>query len=270
MMRPWCAARVLLVAYASGSRELQIALPAAAELRRQRYDKGAIHMTVRVLGLNASPRKGSNSGILVTKSLERLAEIYDDAEFEVINLRDLDIIACADCDSCGKKKDTGEFVPCISAGKDDVQMVLDKMVEADGICIATPVYFGLPSDLFSKFVMRTRVLRHQDFRLANTPVGVMATAARRSGGAETTILATWLPLIRNGCLVVGNGDATCQFGAYGWAGGRGHILSDEWGMEQGFQTAERVYTVAKVVKAGVGALNYESPMRFSYSSGVRP
>ena len=63
----------------------------------------------------------------------------------------------------------------------------------------------------------------------------MAIAGRRSGGAETTIMATWLPFIRNGCLMVGNGDTTSQFGAYGWAGPRGHILTDEWGMEQGFQ-----------------------------------
>jgi multimeric flavodoxin WrbA len=225
-------------------------------------------MTVRVLGLNASPREGSNSGILVSKSLERLGETYDDVEFDIVTLKDEDITACQYCDICGKKK-TGEYVPCVRAGKDGVQAILDKMVAADGLLVATPVYFGLPSDLFVKFVMRTRVLRHQDFRLANRPVGVMAIAARRSGGAETTIMATWLPFIRNGCLIVGNGDATCQFGAYGWAGGRGHILSDEWGLEQGFQTAERVYTVAKVVKAGTAALDYKSAMKFSYSSGVR-
>jgi len=226
-------------------------------------------MAVRVLGLNASPREGSNSGILIAKSFERLAETYDDVECEIVTLKDEDITACQYCDVCGKKK-TGEFVPCVRAEKDGVQAILDKMVAADGICIATPVYFGLPSDLFITFVMRTRVLRHQDFKLANRPLGVMAIAARRSGGAETTILATWLPFIRNGCLIVGNGDATCQFGAYGWAGGRGHILSDEWGLEQGFQTAERVYTVAKVVKAGVEAIDFASPMRFSYTSGVRP
>jgi multimeric flavodoxin WrbA len=176
---------------------------------------------------------------------------------------------CQYCDVCGKTKD-GRFVPCIMAKKDDVQSVLDAMLAADGLVVATPVYFGLPSDLFSKFIMRTRVLRHQDFRLANRPVGIMAIAARRSGGAETAILSTWLPFIRNGCLVVGNGDSTCQFGAYGWAGARGHILSDEWGMEQGFQVAERVFTVAKVVRAGVRALNFESPMTFSYGAGTRP
>ena len=226
-------------------------------------------MTVRLLGLDCSPREQSNSGLLVTRSLERLVETYpDEVETEVVHLRERHIESCRYCDVCGKTKD-GRFVPCIQARKDEVQAVLDAMVAADGIVVATPVYFGLPSDLFTTFVMRTRVLRHQDFKLANTVTGVMAIAARRSGGAETTILSAWLPLIRNGCLIVGNGDATSQFGAYGWAGPRGHILSDEWGMEQGFQVADRVFTVAKLIKAGTDALGFSNPMTFSYSSGTR-
>jgi multimeric flavodoxin WrbA len=225
---------------------------------------------VRLLGLDCSPREGSNSGLLVTRSLELLEKTYPgELVSEVVHLRDHHLETCQYCDACGKTK-SGQFVPCIMAKKDDVQSLLDAMVAADGLLVATPVYFGLPSDLFSKFIMRTRVLRHQDFRLANRPVGVMATAARRSGGAETAIMSTWLPFIRNGCLVVGNGDSTCQFGAYGWAGARGHILSDEWGMQQGFQVAERVFTVAKLVAAGVQALGYENPMTFSYSAGTRP
>jgi multimeric flavodoxin WrbA len=154
--------------------------------------------------------------------------------------------------------------------EDDAQSVLDAMVAADGLLVATPVYFGLPSDLFSRFIMRTRPLRHQDFRLANRPVGVMATAARRSGGNETAILAAWLPFVRNGCLVVGNGDGTCQFGAYGWAGARGDILGDEWGLEQARQTAERVYSIARLIKAGAEATGFSSPMKFSYTAGTRP
>ena len=46
-----------------------------------------------------------------------------------------------------------------------------------------------------------------------------------------------------------------------------HILSDEWGMEQGFQTAERVFTLARVFKAGVEATGFVNPMKFSYTSG---
>jgi multimeric flavodoxin WrbA len=226
-------------------------------------------MTTRLLGLDCSPRDGSNSGLLLDESFKRLDAAYRGAvEHEVVHLRDLQVEPCKACNICGKAKD-GRFIPCVRVAEDDVQVLLDKMVAADGLLVATPVYFGLPSDLFVKFIMRTRVLRHQDFKLANRPVGVMATAARRSGGAETTIIATWLPFVRNGCLVVGNGDGTCQFGAYGWAGARGHILSDDWGLEQGFQTAERVFTLARVFKAGAEATGFVNPMKFSYLSGIR-
>ncbi len=227
-------------------------------------------MTIKLLGLGCSPRDNSNSAALIQESFKRLLERYPgEVECEFIDLRDLHINACIDCDVCGKRKTDGTFVPCVQAGKDDVQAVLDKMVAAHGLVLATPVYFGLPSDLFSKFIMRTRVLRHQDFKLANTVAGVMAVAGRRSGGAETTIIACWLPLLRNGCLIVGNGDATCQYGAMGWAGGRGQILSDEWGLEQGFQVAERVFLVARLVQAGAQALSFQSPMKFDYKAGTR-
>jgi len=226
-------------------------------------------MTIRLLGLNFSPRSGSNSGLLLRRSLERLSEAYPgEVEHEVVDLRDLQVLPCKACDVCGKTKD-GRYIDCVRVHEDDVQGVLDAMVAADGLLIGTPVYFGLPSDLFSRFIMRTRPLRHQDFRLANRPAGVMAIAGRRSGGAETTIMAVWLPLIRNGCLIVGNGDATCQYGAMGWAGKRGDILTDEWGMEQGFQVAERVFTVARLIKTGSDALGYVNLMRFSYESGMR-
>ena len=226
-------------------------------------------MTVRLLGLNCSPRDNSNSNIMLETAFEKLDATYPgEAEHEIVSLRDLAIEPCKACNVCGKTKD-GRFIPCVRVDEDDVQMVLDKMVAADGLLVATPVYFGLPTDLFSRFIMRTRPLRHQDFKLANRPVGVMATAGRRSGGAETAIIATWLPFVRNGCLVVGNGDGTSQFGAYGWAGGRGHVRSDEWGLEQAFQTAERVFTLAKVFKAGVEATGFENPMKFSYSAGTR-
>ena len=228
-------------------------------------------MVVRILGIDCSPRDNSNSALLLEEGFTALHEAHPgEVETEVIHLRDLHIEPCKACNVCGKTKDGAKYIPCVRAEEDDAQMVLDKMIAADGICIGTPVYFGLPSDVFSRFIMRTRPLRHQDFRLANRPVGVMATAARRSGGAETAILATWLPFVRNGCLVVGNGDGTCQFGAYGWAGGRGDVANDEWGVKQARQTADRVFTIARLVKAGSESLGYANHLTFSYSDGTRP
>lgn len=223
---------------------------------------------IRILGIDCSPRKNSNSGALLQKSFETAgAKLSGELEYEVIHLRDYQFDHCRACGVCGKKKESEEFMPCVQ--HDQMTEILEKMCAADGIAVATPVYFGMPSDLFSKFIMRTRVLRHQNFRLANKPVGIMAIAGRRSGGAETTIVSAWLPFIRHGCLIVGNGDATCQFGTMGWAGAPGHILSDEWGLEQGEQTVRRIHEVAALIQAGTAQLHHVSPMKFSYSSGNR-
>lgn len=227
-------------------------------------------MKIKVIGLDCSPRTNSNSYALLEHSMKSAKEKYGDTfEYKIISLRDNNIKACAACASCGKNKETCEYMDCIWEGKDDAQYIYNELIDADGIAVATPVYFGMPSDLFSKFIMRSRLYRHQDFQLANKPVGVMAIAGRRSGGAETAIMQTWLPFLRNGCLPVGNGDATCQYGAMAWAGPKGHVMSDEWGLEQGCQTIERIVEVAKLLKAGTEALNYTHPMKFSGTSGKR-
>jgi multimeric flavodoxin WrbA len=225
-------------------------------------------MKIKLLGLNCSPRENSNSGVILEASLSDLKKKYDkELEYEIVNLKDYKINHCLACDVCGKTKNTGKFIPCVQ--DDETGIVLEKMLKADGFLVATPVYFGLASDLFSKFIMRLRVVRHQDFALTNKVVAIIAIAARRSGGAETTITSSWLPFIRNGCLIVGNGDKTCQFGTMGWAGARGHILTDEWGVKQANSTAERAFHVAKLVKAGTEILNYSNYMRFCYKSGTR-
>lgn len=226
-------------------------------------------MKIRLIGLNCSPRDSSNSGKILEIALQELRDKYKTAvEYKIIHLKDHKIEHCLACDECGKTKDTGEYIPCVIT--DEVPLIIDEMKASDGFLVATPVYFGLASDLFSKFMVRLRVPRHQDFALANRSVAIIAIAGRRSGGAETAITSTWLPFIRNGCLIVGNGDKTCQFGAMGWAGGRGQILTDEWGLEQAKDTAERVFQVARLVKGGIQALKNKDSMKFSYKSGTRP
>jgi len=95
-------------------------------------------VSVRLLGIDFSPREGSNSGLLLEASFERLAGARgDEVVHEVIHLRDLHLETCQYCDVCGKTK-SGQFVPCIMAKKDDVQSVLDAMVAADGTPLGSP------------------------------------------------------------------------------------------------------------------------------------
>ena len=63
-------------------------------------------MTVRLLGLNCSPRENNNSGIMLASAFERLDATYPgECEHEVVNLRELHVEACKACNVCGKKKD---------------------------------------------------------------------------------------------------------------------------------------------------------------------
>ena len=50
---------------------------------------------------------------------------------------------------------------------------------------------------------------------------------------------------------------------------RGHIKSDEWGLEQANQTVERIYEIAKLIKAGTDAVGPQNTMEFCYKSGLR-
>lgn len=89
-------------------------------------------MKRKVLILSSSPRKGGNSDTLCDEFLRGAVEAGNDAE--KIFLRDKIIHYCTGCSTCslhGK--------PCPQ--KDDAAEVIDKMLVADVIVMATPVYF---------------------------------------------------------------------------------------------------------------------------------
>lgn len=89
-------------------------------------------MAKNVLVLSASPRKNGNSDLLCDQFMLGAKEAGNQAE--KIYLRDKRInhcVACGACQSNGGK--------CVQ--KDDMAEVLDKMIAADVIVMATPVYF---------------------------------------------------------------------------------------------------------------------------------
>lgn len=86
----------------------------------------------KVLVLSSSPRKGGNSDILCDEFILGAKESGNDVE--KIFLKDKKINYCVACEYCTKNNGI-----CIQ--KDDMAEILDKMVKADVIVMATPVYF---------------------------------------------------------------------------------------------------------------------------------
>ncbi|WP_455498749.1 flavodoxin family protein [Coprobacter sp.] len=86
----------------------------------------------KVLILSSSPRRGGNSDTLCDEFLRGAVEAGN--EVEKIFLRDKSINYCTGCGVCslyGK--------PCPQ--KDDAAEIIEKMLAADMIVMATPVYF---------------------------------------------------------------------------------------------------------------------------------
>ncbi|MGM9554262.1 MAG: flavodoxin family protein [Faecousia sp.] len=98
-----------------------------------------------VLMISASPRKGGNSDLLCDRFAEGAAESGN--KVEKIFLAAKNIGYCRGCGVCNATH------KCVQ--KDDMAEILDKMVTADVIVLATPVYFYTMDGQMKTFIDRT-------------------------------------------------------------------------------------------------------------------
>lgn len=97
-----------------------------------KQDGGNKVMSKKVLILSGSPRLNSNSDILCNEFMRGAAEAGNDVE--KIRIAAKNIAPCHGCYYCTEHN--GE---CVS--KDDMAEILQKMIDADVLVLASPVYF---------------------------------------------------------------------------------------------------------------------------------
>lgn len=85
---------------------------------------------MKILGLSCSPRRGGNTEILINEALLGSSEMG--AEIELLSVAGKELKPCDGCWSCSE---TGK---CHI--KDDMPVVFNKLLEADGIIIGCPSY----------------------------------------------------------------------------------------------------------------------------------
>ncbi|HOW13666.1 flavodoxin family protein [Methanosarcina sp.] len=103
-------------------------------------------MSKNVLILSASPRKGGNSDLLCDQFMLGAKEAGN--AVEKIFLRDKEINYCTGCGTCfNMEKNCPQ--------KDDMPEALEKMIAADVIVMATPVYFYTMNGQMKTLIDRT-------------------------------------------------------------------------------------------------------------------
>jgi multimeric flavodoxin WrbA len=86
---------------------------------------------MKVLGISTSPRLEGNSDLLLRQALAGAESAG--AQTEYIRLADFNIAPCAECNDCYK---TGKC-----RIDDDYQIIAEKMLHADRLIFATPIFF---------------------------------------------------------------------------------------------------------------------------------
>ncbi len=106
-------------------------------------------MTKQIYIINGSPRKNWNT----SKMCESFAKGVIDAGgyAEIINLYDIDFKGCRACSAC-KLKNGKNYGFC--SYPDELKEILNRISLADGICLATPIYFGDVSGVMKMFIER--------------------------------------------------------------------------------------------------------------------
>lgn len=104
---------------------------------------------MKIIAVNGSPRKEWNTATLLRHALEGAAA--KGAETELIHLYDLDYKGCVSCFAC-KRKGGRSYGRC--AVNDGLKPVLQKIEEADGVVLGSPVYFGLVTGEMRSFLER--------------------------------------------------------------------------------------------------------------------
>jgi len=205
-----------------------------------------------IVGLSGSPRKGGNTDILVQHALEAASDRGVDIEF--ITLAEKDIRPCQGC--YGGRQD-GSGGKCVL--NDDLPAIFDRLAEADGIIIGSPVYFLTVTAQLKAVFDRGLVLRYgntrpdtktggpgkPEFVLGDKVGGAIAVAG--GNGQQLTLLEIIKWMVFQNMIVVGDNQ---DLGVNVIARQLGDISSDEAGLLRASEIGSRIAELVKRLENG--------------------
>lgn len=130
---------------------------------------------MKVIGFNGSPNKNGNTYNALKMVLDEIEG--EGIETEIFHVGAGPLEGCRACGMCARNKDE----KCVIKG-DNVNSWIQKIKEADGIILGSPVHFSNITAVMKAFLDRTFYVSSQNGGLFRHKVGASITAVRRSGG----------------------------------------------------------------------------------------
>ena len=134
---------------------------------------------MKVIAISGSPRKGGNTDRACELAFEPIRQAGIDTE--LISLAGLSIGPCTACGGCAKTN------ACVAHKDedDDFAPLYEKVIAADGLILASPVYFGCATGPICNFMHRLGYVSRSNGQLLSRKVGGAIAVARRAGHNAT-------------------------------------------------------------------------------------
>jgi multimeric flavodoxin WrbA len=153
---------------------------------------------MKVLGVSGSPRKDKSTDRLVHEVLDAVG-----VETEFVSLAGKRIGPCIACLGCVKDN--------VCKVKDDMELLRDKIVEADAYVIGAANYFSMLNGLSHCFLERFYQFRHQEGKAVAGKLGVAVGIGGSSGDRVVENIKSFFQYNQIECVgaVSAQGAASC-------------------------------------------------------------
>ena len=135
---------------------------------------------IKVVAFNGSARRDGNTAVLIRKVLAELER--EGIETELIQLAGQQIRGCRACRRCFEALDGR----CAN-DEDGVNGYIQKMREADGIILGSPVYFSTMTPELKALIDRAGMVSRANAGMLKRKVGAAVVAVRRAGAMLTLV-----------------------------------------------------------------------------------
>lgn len=172
---------------------------------------------MKVLAINGSARKDGNTAIIISKIFEELNAAG--IETELVQFAGSIIEPCKACWACGGQNN------CVHK-KDIFHEVYEKMLNADGIILGSPVYSANVSANMQAFLERAAVVgdMNRDGKTMKHKAGAAVAAVRRGGALQAVDTINHF-FLNHEMFVVGSTYWNMVYGQM-----PGDVLNDEEGL----------------------------------------
>ena len=129
---------------------------------------------MKVVAFNGSPRKEGNTASLIKHVLAELEK--EGIETEIVQIGGKSVHGCIACAKCYESLDR----KC-AIDKDIVNECIEKMIDADGIILASPTYFADLTPELKALIDRAGFVAKANNEMFKHKVGAAVVAVRRAG-----------------------------------------------------------------------------------------